>query len=81
MNCPFYSALLPVNGRGLFTRNYFPIGSILFKAFNLDGTRTPMAQYLSQTQSPNIQLRRGTDGLYAVSILPIFAGHEISYAL
>ena len=77
MKCPFYTALSPIHGRGLFTNEYFPVGSILFKVCDKQGDITDFGKWVNHSINPNIMLHTEQDGYYAVSLIPIFAGKEI----
>lgn len=77
MNCPFYTALSPYHGRGLFSNKYFPTGTILFKISDLRGNVTDFGKWVNHSYSPNIIVHKEKDGYYAVSAYPIYQGREI----
>lgn len=77
MNCPVYTALSPIHGRGLFANQYFPYGTILFKASDLKGTVTNYGRWVNHSLHPNVILHAEQDGYYVVTIMPIFQGQEI----
>ncbi len=78
MDCPFYTALSPIHGRGLFANQYFPVGSVLFKVSDRNGNVTDFGRWVNHDRNhPNVMLHAEPDGYYAVAILPIFQGREI----
>jgi len=76
MNCPFYTALSPIHGRGLFANEYYPVGTLLFKVVS-DGKVTSLGDSINHSWRPNIILHKEGDGWYAVAALPIYQGQEI----
>ena len=77
MNCPFYTALSPLHGRGLFSNEYFPYGTVLFIVSDKEGNVTSFGQWINHSNQPNIILHEEKDGYYAVAIMPIYQGIEI----
>lgn len=77
MDCPFYNALSPIHGRGLFANQYFPVGTLLFKISDLDGNVTDLGKLVNHSWRANIIVHEEPDGHYAVASKPIFQGHEI----
>jgi hypothetical protein len=77
MDCPFYNALSPIHGRGLFSNQYFPYTSILFKVSDLNGNVTDFGRLINHSYKPNIILHKEDDGYYAVATKPIYQGEEI----
>ena len=75
--CPFYTALSPIHGRGLFTNQYFPVGTVLFKVTGTDGKVTSLGQWVNHSWRPNIILHQEDGEHYAVASMPIYAGREI----
>ncbi len=76
MTCPFYNALSPIHGRGLFANEYFPVGTVLFKVSDKQGNVTDLGQLVNHSWMPNIILHKN-DGYYAVASMPIYQGREI----
>jgi hypothetical protein len=77
MSCPFYTALSPIHGRGLYANQYFPVGSVLFKVADQNGQITNLGKYVNHSWTPNIILHKESDSWYAVASMPIFSGREI----
>ena len=86
MTCPFFTALSPIAGRGLFANRYFPCGTPLLKVSDSNGKLTSMGSLINIAPSngvlalrtgANIVLHHESDGCYAVSSVPIFQGREI----
>lgn len=77
MDCPFYTALSPLHGRGLFANQYFPIGSVLFKVSDKKGNVTDFGRWVNHSWNPNIILHAEDSGYYAVASMPIYQGREI----
>jgi hypothetical protein len=78
MSFPFYNGLSPIHGRGLFAHQYFPMGKILFKISDKCGNITELGQLLNHSYTPNIILHQEKDDYYAVSLMPIYPGIEIT---
>ena len=86
MSCPFYTALSPIAGRGLFANRYFPSGTVLLKVSYSDGTPTYMGRFINTAPrngalalgtGANIIIHQEPDGCYAVAAYPIFQGGEL----
>jgi SET domain-containing protein len=77
MDCPFYTNFSQIHGRGLFSNQYFPEGSILFKVVDNKNNVTDLGKWINHSWQPNIILHKEKDGWYAVSIMPIYQGIEI----
>jgi SET domain-containing protein len=77
MSCPFYTALSPIHGRGLFANRYFSVGEVLFKVSDPSGNVTDFGRWVNHSWAPNIILHTEDDGQYAVASLPIYQGREI----
>ncbi len=77
MDCPFYTALSPIHRRGLFANQYFPVGTVLFKASDKKGNVTDLGQWINHSWMPNIILHEEPNGYYAVASMPIYQGREI----
>ena len=77
MECPFYTALSPIHGRGLFANEYFPVGTPLFKVSNREGKVTAFGQWVNHSRMPNVILHEEPDGYYAIAALPIYQGREL----
>ncbi len=75
--CPFYNALSPLHGRGLFANRYFPYGTVLLQVTDNDGNVTENGRLINHSSTPNIMLHKEADGWYAVAIIPIYQGREI----
>ena len=77
MDCPLYTALSPIHGRGLFANEYFPVGTVLLKVSDKHGNVTDLGQWINHSLMPNIILHEESDGYYAVASMPIYQGREI----
>ncbi|KKL55789.1 hypothetical protein LCGC14_2251910 [marine sediment metagenome] len=77
MDCPFYTALSLIHGRGLFANEYFPVGTVLFKVSDKQGNVTDLGQWINHSVMPNITLHKESDGYYSVASMPIYQGREI----
>lgn len=77
MDCPFYTALSPPHGRGLFSNQYFPVGTVLFRVSDLKGNVTGFGRWVNYSRKGNIILHKGKDGYYAIAAGPIYQGREI----
>lgn len=86
MSCPFYTALSPIAGRGLFANRYFPCGTVLLKVSDQNGRLTDMGRLINHAPrngtislgtGANIMIYPSGNGCYAIAALPIFQGREL----
>lgn len=77
MDCPFYTRYSQIHGRGLFSNQYFPAGTILFKACDKNCRVFGFAKWINHSWKPNVMLHEEPDGWYLMAIMPIYQGREI----
>ena len=77
MDCPFYTRFSQIHGRGLFSNQYFPAGTLLFKACDNNCIVTDFGRLVNHSWTPNTMLHKENDGWYLMAIIPIYQGREI----
>ncbi len=82
--CPFFTRWAP-GGRVIATNRYFECGTVLFKAADIitcQGNKTvkvtPMGMFITYSWKPTVKLVEKNDGIYVVTIGPLYAGKELT---